>query len=119
MLKQVIAVRQDLNFSKSEIGKVISWASFGSAKKTKTKDPRKLTTWLNSGQKKVVLKILNLESLKDLENKLERHKKVIYFCLNDQNGKLNINDKNELVAIGIGPEEDKVLSDLTNMYKLY
>ena len=119
MLKQVIAVRQDLHFSKSEIGKVIGWASFSSAKKTKANDSRKLTTWLNSGQKKVVVKILNLESLKDLENKLERHKKVIYVCLNDQNSKPNTSDKNELIAIGIGPDEDKILSGLTNMYKLY
>ena len=119
MLKQVIAVRQDINFSKSEIGKIIGWASFGSAKKTKISNSRKLMTWLNSGQKKVVLKILNLESLKELESNLERHKKVIYFCLNDQKNKKNTSDKNELIAIGIGPDEDKILSGLTQMYKLY
>ena len=119
MLKQVIAVRQDLNFSKSEIGKIIGWASFVSAKKTRTNDSKKLSSWLNSGQKKVVLKILNLDSLKDLEKKLESHKKVNYVCLDNQNSNINISKKNELIAIGIGPDEENILSGLTRMYKLY
>ena len=119
MLKQIIALRNDLNLTKSEILKIIAWTSYKSAKEAKTKFPNKFSTWLNFGQKKIVIKIKDKKELADLRANIERKKKTIIVPIIIQ--KFDPNKKNEgtFVALGIGPDEEKNLKEFTNLYKLY
>ncbi len=69
--------------------------------------------WKNSGQKKVVLKIPNMDQLKTILIKLES-KKIPYFIVSDAG--LTQLTPGTTTAVGIGPvlstEIDKITGDL-------
>ena len=69
--------------------------------------------WKNSGQKKVVLKMNNLEHLGELVKKLDSQK-IPYFIINDAG--LTQLTPGTTTAVGIGPvlssEVDKITGDL-------
>jgi PTH2 family peptidyl-tRNA hydrolase len=119
MLKQIIALRNDLSLTKSEILKIIAWTSFESAKKTKEKFPNKFLNWLNFGQKKIVIKIISEKELINLKTNIERKKNttVVSIIIQKQNKDKKI--VGNFVAMGIGPDEEKNLKEFTNLYKLY
>ena len=119
MLKQVIALRNDLNFPKSKILKIITWASYESAKETKAKSPNKFSNWLNLGQKKIVIKIKDENELINLRKNIERRKKTVIVPIIIHNSDLNHGKEGNFVALGIGPDEEKNLKEFTNLYKLY
>lgn len=119
MFKQVIALRNDLNLSKSEILRIIAWTSFESAKKAQTKSPKKFSNWLNFGQKKIVIKIKDETELINLKTNIERKKKTVVVPFIIQKSDLNEKNKANIVALGIGPDEEKNLREFTNLYKLY
>ncbi|MFW9820873.1 MAG: aminoacyl-tRNA hydrolase, partial [Candidatus Thorarchaeota archaeon] len=69
--------------------------------------------WKNSGQKKVVLKIQNMDQLKEILIKLESEK-ITYFVVSDAG--LTQLTPGTTTAVGIGPvlstEIDKITGDL-------
>ncbi|OLS21972.1 MAG: Peptidyl-tRNA hydrolase [Candidatus Heimdallarchaeota archaeon LC_3] len=118
MFKQVIVIRNDIKLKKSETVKIVAWASIFSAQKCKNNFPKKFTQWLKTGQKKVVLKTLNLSQLVNLKNNLEKNKKLVFHEVEIPKDFSNKLESREFIAIGIGPDKEKILDALTNMYKL-
>ncbi|MHA1990490.1 MAG: peptidyl-tRNA hydrolase [Candidatus Hodarchaeales archaeon] len=119
MLKQIIALRNDLDLPKSEILKIIAWTSYESAKETKEKSPNKFLNWLNFGQKKIVIKINSEKELINLKTNIERKKNTTLVPIIIQKQNMDKKMVSIFVAMGIGPEEEKNLKEFTNLYKLY
>ena len=118
MSKQVIVIRNDIKLSKSEIAKIVAWASLFSTKKCKDNFPKKFNLWLKTGQKKVVLKVSNLSELVNLRSILEKNKNLSFHEVEIPKDFSNNVERKEFVAIGIGPDDEKLITVLTNMYKL-
>lgn len=118
MFKQVIVIRNDIRLTRSEIAKIVVWASMFSVKKSKDSFPKKINNWLKTGQKKVVLKAINLEDLANLKKNLEKNKKLVFYEVKIPENFSNKVESGEFIALGIGPDEEKILTTLTNMFKL-
>ncbi|UCC21351.1 MAG: aminoacyl-tRNA hydrolase [Promethearchaeota archaeon] len=71
--------------------------------------------WKNSGQKKVVLKLNNMDQLKELVIRLDA-KKILYFIVNDAG--LTQLSPGTITAIGIGPVLSKEIDKITGDLKL-
>lgn len=69
-MKQVIVVRQDLKLSRGKMSAQAAHASLEAALIALHKHPDKLEAWHSQGSKKVVLKIADERSLKELYNKI-------------------------------------------------
>jgi len=111
--KQVILVRIDL---KMGIGKKCvqsCHASVSSSDLVRVQNKTIWKNWKNSGQKKVVLKIQNIDQLKELLIKLESSK-IPYFVVKDAG--LTQLPPGTTTAVGIGPvlstKIDKITGDL-------
>ena len=71
--------------------------------------------WKNSGQKKVVLKVHNMDQLKELLIKLKANK-IPYFIVNDAG--LTQLTPGTITAVGIGPVLSKKIDKITGDLKL-
>ena len=74
-----------------------------------------MVRWKNSGQKKVVLKINNLDLIKDIIIKLEK-KKIDYFLVKDAG--LTQLAPGTITALGIGPALSSEIDEITGDLKL-
>ena len=97
-MKQVIVVRSDLKLSKGKLAVQSAHASYSSAKKSK-----ETAKWEKEGQKKIVLKV------KDLDQLLELNKKCIDLKLPHaliSDAGLTEIKKGTVTCLGIGPADD-------------
>ena len=111
--KQVILVRTDL---KMGIGKKCAQschASVSAADLVRIQNKTIWKNWKNTGQKKVVLKVQNIDQLKKLLLKLESSE-IPYFVVSDAG--LTQLEPGTTTAVGIGPilstKIDKITGDL-------
>ncbi|HKZ39334.1 MAG TPA: peptidyl-tRNA hydrolase [Candidatus Hodarchaeales archaeon] len=118
-MKQVIAVRSDIFCTKGQTTRLIAWASLSSALKTSELATDKLKAWLLSGQKKIVIKIKNVDDLKVLHDLISHAKNLIFTEIRGSEDFGTSEYEKEIVAIGIGPEREKVLDQFTSEYSLY
>ncbi|MFX1366112.1 MAG: peptidyl-tRNA hydrolase Pth2 [Promethearchaeota archaeon] len=111
--KQVILVRTDLKMGTGKKCAQSCHASVSASDLVRIKNKPAWKNWKNSGQKKVVLKIQNMDQFKDVVIKLESSK-IPYFIVNDAG--LTQLAPGTTTAIGIGPvlstEIDKITGDL-------
>jgi PTH2 family peptidyl-tRNA hydrolase len=111
--KQVILVRTDLKMGTGKKCAQSCHASVSASDLVRVQYKAKWKNWKNSGQKKVVLKIQNMEQLKEIIIKLES-KKIPYFVVSDAG--LTQLTPGTTTAVGIGPilstEIDKITGDL-------
>lgn len=70
-MKQAIVVRNDLYLSTGKLAVQAAHASVSAALIAKTKKKEWFNEWFESGQKKVVLKVEDLKSLKELKKKAD------------------------------------------------
>ncbi|MFX0181257.1 MAG: peptidyl-tRNA hydrolase Pth2 [Candidatus Hodarchaeota archaeon] len=113
--KQVILIRTDL---KMGIGKKCAQschASVSAADLVRRKNKSVWKHWINSGQKKVVLKIDDLIYLNHILNKLDK-KEIPYFLVKDAG--LTQLPPGTTTALGIGPARSKDIDDITGDLKL-
>lgn len=111
-LKQVIVVRKDLKWSKGKLAAHVAHASLEAALSA---DKKLLDEWRKSGAKKVVLKVNNLDELKEIEKKLKKEK-IKYVKISDAG--LTQLKKGTVTCLGIGPIEEDRIDRITGNLKL-
>ena len=112
MYKQVIVIRDDLNLSKGKLAAQVAHASHGAARKS---DKKIVRLWIVSGEKKVVLKVKDLEELKMLS---EKCKKLKLPCVLISDAGLTEVKKGTITALGIGPDEESKINKATGSLPL-
>jgi len=113
--KQVILVRTDLKMSTGKKCAQSCHASVSASDIVRIQNKGIWKNWKNSGQKKVVLKISNLEQLKEMTKKLESNK-VPYFIVKDAG--LTQLTPGTTTSVGIGPDLSAVIDKITGDLKL-
>jgi PTH2 family peptidyl-tRNA hydrolase len=111
--KQVILVRTDLGMSTGKKCAQACHASVSSADLVRRKEKNTWKNWINSGQKKIILKAKSLEQLESVYDQLKRNK-ILCYIINDAG--LTQLPPNTTTALGVGPvlssEVDKYTGDL-------
>ena len=111
--KQVILIRTDLKMGTGKKCVQACHASVSASDLVRVRNKSIWKSWRNTGQKKVVVKINNLEILKDIIIELEKNK-IPYFLVKDAG--LTQLSPGTVTALGIGPvlsnEIDKITGDL-------
>ena len=111
--KMVILVRQDLKLTK---GKFAVQAAHAAVECSLKSEKGVLSSWLNEGGKKVVLKVSGRDEL------------LSYKALSDQAGIKNalISDAGKteippgtLTCLGMGPEEEEKIDEITKDLKMF
>lgn len=110
--KQVIVVRSDLKLSK---GKMAAQAAHASLEAYKKADKDATEEWENSGMKKIVLKVENLEKLMEIYNKLKESK--LKPSLIKDAGFTEI-EPGTITCVGVGPAEENLLDKITGKLKM-
>jgi len=110
--KQVILARKDLNLSKGKLATQTAHASVEATLKSKRE---MLTLWHESGMKKIVLKVEDLEELNKFE-KLAKKEKIVTAKIKDA-GKTQITP-GTITCLAIGPDKEEKIDKLTKELKL-
>ncbi|MFX0001094.1 MAG: peptidyl-tRNA hydrolase Pth2 [Candidatus Hodarchaeota archaeon] len=113
--KQVILVRTDLKMGTGKKCAQSCHASVSASDLVRIQNKTTWKNWKNTGQKKVVLKIQNMDQLKELVVKFESNK-LPYFIVNDAG--LTQLTPGTITAIGIGPLLSKDIDKITGDLKL-
>ena len=113
--KQVILIRTDLKMGVGKKCAQSCHASLSASDLVRIKNKIIWKDWKNSGQKKVVLKINNLDLIKDIIIKLEK-KKIDYFLVKDAG--LTQLAPGTITALGIGPALSSEIDEITGDLKL-
>ena len=112
MYKQVIILRKDLNVDKGKLIVHAVHAAIGAMRKV---DDETVEKWEAGGSKKIVLKVNDLQELKQMENKLKKIK-MPYFLVKDAG--LTQLKAGTVTAIGIGPVKENEIDKITGKLKL-
>ena len=111
-MKQVLVVRNDLKLPKGKLAAQVAHAAVESAHKA---DPSKYQKWRIGGQKKVVVKV---DSEKELYVLLQHAKdQRIANALISDAGRTCI-APGTVTCLGIGPDDEEVIDELTKDLKL-
>ena len=112
LMKQVIAVRTDLDMGKGKIATQVAHASMAAFTKAKKEVGEE---WLRSGMKKVVVKVKGEEELLQVY-KLAKKQKLPCELVSDAG--LTQVKPGTPTAVGIGPAEEKKIDEITGKLKL-
>ncbi|MCL7391823.1 MAG: peptidyl-tRNA hydrolase Pth2 [Thaumarchaeota archaeon] len=111
--KQAIVVRNDLKMSTGKIAVQVAHASLSSAEECRKINIEWYNKWIDEGQKKVVLKVPNLQELLKLYDKAKMMKLPVAII---EDAGLTELEPGTVTALGIGPapseEIDKVTGNL-------
>jgi PTH2 family peptidyl-tRNA hydrolase len=108
--KQVVAVRTDIKMSKGKLAVQTSHASVSALEEARKTHRDWVRSWLNEGQKKVVVKVKDLESLKKLE-KLADELGIPNALIEDRG--LTELPPGTTTALGIGPAPNDIIDGVT------
>ena len=112
-MKQAIIIRKDIKMSTGKIAAQASHASLGAYKKASYLTKKQ---WELTGQKKIVLKTDNLQTLRDLFMTAKTQKLPV--ALIKDAGKTQI-PEGTTTCLGIGPADDNKIDSVTKHLKLY
>jgi PTH2 family peptidyl-tRNA hydrolase len=110
--KQVVVVRKDLKLGKGKLAAQVAHASIGSMKKARK---RVVKLWESEGSKKVVLKVDDLQQLKNIRRKAACEK-LPSFIVSDA-GLTQIRG-GTITCLGIGPAAEEKIDKVTKDLKL-
>lgn len=113
MYKQVIVVRRDLKMGK---GKLLSHVLHAAIHSMRQSDEEVINKWESEGGKKVVLKVNDLKTLRELYKKA-KEAKLPCFLVKDA-GKTQLK-AGTVTTLGIGPAEEKKIDKITGKLKLF
>jgi PTH2 family peptidyl-tRNA hydrolase len=113
--KQVILIRTDLKMGVGKKCAQSCHASVSASDLVRRKSKVTWKQWKNSGQKKVVLKIDNIDNIKDIIIQLEKEK-IDYFLVKDAG--LTQLAPGTITALGIGPARSSQIDEITGDLKL-
>jgi len=114
--KQVIVVREDLHMSPGKLAAQVAHGAVTAAEKTRRKKPEVFKAWLREGQKKVVLKVKNLEELKELQKQAESLNLVAELITDAGLTEL---PPGTVTVLAIGPDRNEVIDKVTGHLKLF
>lgn len=113
--KQVIIIRTDLGMSTGKKCAQACHASITASNKVRRREIGAWKRWINSGQKKILLKIKSLEELTTIRNQLE--KDGIECALINDAGLTQLSP-GTITALGIGPVLSQKIDKITGDLKL-
>jgi PTH2 family peptidyl-tRNA hydrolase len=90
-------------------------ASVSTSDLVRIKDKLIWKNWKNSGQKKVVLKVMGMDAINEIITKLDK-KKIPYFLVRDAG--LTQLTPGTTTALGIGPALSREIDEITGDLKL-
>ncbi|MFX0092590.1 MAG: peptidyl-tRNA hydrolase [Candidatus Hodarchaeota archaeon] len=112
--KQALIFSRHVQFTKAEMAKCAAWLAIASANEVKTKQAPIFQQWSRMGQKKVVLRVENVEQLEKIEEECKKRKIVVLRAPTSL-----LEGKNEeLYALGIGPQNENVINQVVGHLKL-
>ena len=111
-MKQVIVVRQDLKLDKGKMSAQVAHASVGAMIKSHKDD---IAKWQQQGQKKVVLKVKDLDEL--LKYKQLAEDAGLVTSLITDAGKTAI-APGTITCLGIGPDKEEKIDQVTGKLKM-
>ena len=111
-MKQVILVRDDLKLPKGKLAAQVAHASLDAALRT---DKKLVKRWHDFGQKKVVLKVKDLDELKQLKEKAERLG-LVTAMITDA-GHTTV-EPGTITCLGIGPDDEVKIDQVTGHLKM-
>lgn len=114
-VKQVILVRTDIDMSKGKTAAQCAHASLLSYFEAERTDKAMIREWLSSGQKKIVLKVDDEDTLNKMY-KAFQFKKVPCALVNDAG--LTQLPPGTTTALGIGPWRSSEIDLFTKVFKL-
>jgi PTH2 family peptidyl-tRNA hydrolase len=109
--KQVIIVRTDIKMSKGKLAVQASHASVSALEETRKSHRDWVRSWLYEGQKKVVAKVKDLETLKKLEDLADEV--GIPNALIEDRGLTEL-PPGTITALGIGPAPNEIVDRVTH-----
>jgi PTH2 family peptidyl-tRNA hydrolase len=114
-LKQVIIIRTDLGMSTGKKCAQACHASISASNLVKRRNKSTWKTWINSGQKKIILKIGSLEELNKIQEQL-KSEDIPSSLINDAG--LTQLPPGTVTALGIGPVLSEKIDKITGDLKL-
>ena len=111
-MKQAIVIRTELNMGK---GKIAAESAHASLAAFLNSDEKSREKWMESGAKKVVLKV---KSAKELRKLYATAKKLGLPCVLISDKGLTQIKPGEITAVGVGPAQDKEVDKITGKLKL-
>ncbi|MFX0071111.1 MAG: peptidyl-tRNA hydrolase Pth2 [Candidatus Hermodarchaeota archaeon] len=113
--KQVILIRTDLGMSTGKKCAQACHASVSSCNVVRRINKKVWKDWINSGQKKVVLKVESKEKLNEIYSLIQKHKLPCYLI---KDAGLTQLDPGTTTALGIGPAKSSEIDEITGNLKL-
>jgi len=108
--KQVIVLRTDIRMSKGKIAVQVAHAAVSAAEEARKRFRDWWKAWLREGQRKIVVKVKNLEELSTLEKKAEESE--LPNALITDMGLTEI-PPGTVTCLGIGPAPTEKVDELT------
>ncbi|MCS7094879.1 MAG: peptidyl-tRNA hydrolase Pth2 [Thaumarchaeota archaeon] len=114
-LKQIIVVRTDIRMSTGKLAVQVGHASVTAYVETSKSKPEWAERWLNSGQKKVVVKVGTLVEMIELKRKAETlHIPAVMI----EDAGLTELDPGTVTAMGLGPAPAELIDKVTGSLPL-
>jgi peptidyl-tRNA hydrolase, PTH2 family len=111
-MKQVILVRSDLKLPKGKLSAQVAHASVEAVLKSRKAN---VDAWRAEGMKKIVLRVNDLDELKNYE-KLCMAEKLVTALITDAGH--TVVEPGTVTCLGIGPDEDTKIDRLTGKLKM-
>ena len=112
--KQVIVVRKDLKLTKGKMSAQAAHAAVEAYRATAEKNPNLAKSWVNSGEKKVVVYAENLEELYMIKESVPD--RIAAKVITDA-GRTQL-EPGTVTCMGIGPASEEDLNKVTGKLKL-
>ncbi len=111
----VIAFRKDIDLGKGKIAAQVAHAAVSCAISSQKHHRKTFHDWIDEGQRKVVIRVSGIEELYRLKEKAESA--GIQTCLITDAGLTQI-PPGTVTCLGIGPDEEEKLDQITGEYPL-
>ncbi len=115
-IKMVIAVRKDIDFGKGKMAAQVAHAAVSCALKSEKNDKKNFKEWIRTGQRKIVVKIADLDALYRLKDMAEGAG-VVTALITDAG--LTQIAPGTVTCVGLGPSPEDVIDPITGNFKLY
>src|SRR5690348_16181120 len=113
--KQALVVRSDLKIGRGKIAVQCSHAAVSAAEDARIRFPNWWKPWLEEGQRKIALKVPDLETLLRLESTTRRNRLPV--CLVLDRGLTQL-PPDTATCVGIGPAPSNLVDNLTGNLSL-
>lgn len=108
--KQALIIRSNLKIGKGKIAVQCSHAAVSAAEEARNHFPQWWKAWLQEGQRKIALKVPDLETLLKLEDTATRNRLPV--CLVRDMGLTQV-PPDTVTCVGIGPAPSNLVDKLT------